>query len=687
MSGHDVPAEGFELQLGQRPPDDRGRCLGRSGAGQLAFRGERDAGDASASIPGRLADEQELRCGVPLEVVAEAVSPQRGSVALAIEVERRADAGGGESSDEPFGIHGVTMLMRVRGCVAAFAAAAIGVCVSSAQAAPPQGFQTDAAFAASYASRGVSGVVATAQHVSCYAPQVLYTGSLGPSQGYPDGGATPCAGSATTGESVGPFPTQSAANPPLRAKDFSESDIHVDPTNSRHVVAISKWFVNVEGYNHLTGFYESFDGGVTWPQQGHVPGYEGWTDNTDPVGAFDPWGNFYVAVLAYMFDYLPSGSHRFAADNVNPARPRSVRGIAVRPRGATTPATWNTVRNGALDTTAQTPFNGAFTFDKQWIAIDTNRRSKHFGRVYVSWAIGADDNSLRIFLSYADARPNGTHTNWSRPRRVLAQADGIADNGSLPRVTPDGRVWLAMSSARRSGAPYTMSFASSRNGGRTWTKRRLIVRHQVNGYRNTTFRAAFGEAFDVGTRKVGRFYPLYAVYEAASGGVTRLFIRGSFDGGLHWRTPLQVNDSRTAADALQPNVAVAPNGGIVVAFYDRRLPCATRDTPEATVAGLLFDPRSPYGRANYCINAAAQFYTVALKPLGHNIRLSPHTWDPQLSSPRPECICSDSSFIGDYFGVEIRGGFAYTTSVETYNAAGENPGYHQQQLVSKLTPP
>ena len=339
-----------------------------------------------------------------------------------------------------------------------------------------------------------------------------------------------------------------------------------------------------------------------------------------------------------------------------------------------------------MDTTAQTPFNGAFTFDKQWIAIDTNRRSKHFGRVYVSWAIGADDNSLRIFLSYADARPNGTHTNWSRPRRVLAQADGIADNGSLPRVTPDGRVWLAMSSARRSGAPYTMSFASSRNGGRTWTKRRLIVRHQVNGYRNTTFRAAFGEAFDVGTRKVGRFYPLYAVYEAASGGVTRLFIRGSFDGGLHWRTPLQVNDSRTAADALQPNVAVAPNGGIVVAFYDRRLPCATRDTPEATVAGLLFDPRSPYGRANYCINAAAQFYTVALKPLGHNIRLSPHTWDPQLSSPRPECICSDSSFIGDYFGVDIRGGFAYTTSVETYNA-GENPGYHQQQLVSKLTPP
>jgi hypothetical protein len=621
------------------------------------------------------------------QIVAETVSAQRGTVTLTVEVEGRADAGGGKPSHEPFGIHRVTMLMRVRGCVAALAAATIGVCVSSAQSAPPQGFQPDAAFAASYAARSVGSVVATTQQVSCYAPQVLYTASLGPSQGYPDGGATPCAGAATTGESVGPFPTQNVSNPPLRVKDFSESDIHVDPTNERHLLAISKWFVNVEGYNHLAGFYESFDGGATWPQQGHIPGYEGWTDNTDPVGAFDPWGNFYVAVLAYMFDYLPNGSHRFLPGNVNPALPRSVMGIAVRPRGATTAATWNAMRNGAPDTAAQTPFNGASTFDKQWIAIDTNRRSKHFGRVYVSWAIGADDNSLRIFLSYADARPNGTHTSWSRPRRVLPQTEGIADNGSLPRVTPDGRVWLATSSARRSGAPYTMSFVSSRNGGSTWTKRRVIVRHQVNGYRNTTFRAAFGEAFNVGTRKAGRFYPLYAVYENATGGVTRLFIRGSFDGGLHWRQPLQVNDNQTAADALQPNIAVAPSGRVAVAFYDRRLPCAARDTPEATVAGLLFDPRLPYGRANYCINTAVQFYTAALRPLGHNIRLSPHTWDPQLSSPRPECICSDSGFIGDYFGVDIRGGFAYTTSVETYNAAGENPGYHQQQLVSKLRTP
>ena len=581
------------------------------------------------------------------------------------------------------------MLMSVRGRVAVLAAACAGVCVAGANAAtPPQGFQPDAAFAASYERQNVVSVPATTQRVSCYAPEVLYQGSLPPSQGYPDGGSTPCLGTASTGELLGPYPTQDVANPPLRVKDFSESDIHVDPTNARHLIAVSKWIVNVESYNHLAGLFESYDGGRTWPQQGHIPGYEGWTDNSDPAGAFDPWGNFYAVMLPYTFGYLRDGEHFFGSPDVNPQLfTRSGVGVAVRPRGAATPASWIATRGGAPDLVARTPFNGSSLFDKPWIVIDTNRRSRHFGRVYVSWAIGTSDEGLRVFVSYADAHRDGTHGTWSRPRQILQQTAGTGENGSVPRVTADGRVWVSTSSSRGLGATYTMSFTSSGNGGRTWAKRRVIVRHDVDGYKNTTFRAAFGEAFDVGTRKIGRFYPLYAAYEQTTNGLTRLFVRGSFDGGRRWRAPLQVDDSSGDGEALQPGVAVAPNGHVAVAFYDRRLPCPARDTAEATIAGLRFDPHAPFGRTNYCINAAVQFYTATLKPIGHNIRLSPQTWDPQLSSPRPECICSPGGFIGDYFGVDSRGGFTYTTSVETYNAGGENPGYHQQQLVSKLKTP
>ncbi len=578
--------------------------------------------------------------------------------------------------------------MPVRARLAALAVTCLGAClVSGAHAAPPQGFQPDASFAASYASRGVSGIAATPQAISCYAPSVFYVGALTPSQGYPDGGSTLCAGAATTGENVGPYTGQQVSNPPLRAKDFSESDLHVDPTNPRHLIGVVKWITNSEGYNHLTGFFESFDGGATWPQLGHIPGYEGWTDNSDPVGAFDPWGNFYAVVLPYMFSYAPSGQHAQPAPDVNPTLPRSGLGIAVRPHGANAATSWIFLRRGAADLVARTPFRGASVFDKQWITIDTNRRSKHFGRVYVSWAVGAEDSDLRIFLSYADARKNGTHTNWSVPRLALPQVAGVGDNGSLPRVAPDGRVWLATSSFSRAGAPYTMSLTSSRDGGRTWTRRRVIVRHTVPGYRNTTFRAAFGEAFVVGPRKVRGTYPLYAAYEQGTASGVGLFIRASFDNGRHWTRALQVNDGQGDGDALQPNLGVAPNGTVAVAFYDRRLPCPADGTSDATIAGLLFDPAAPSGRANYCINTAIQFYRAGLRPVGHNVRLSEHTWDPQLSAPHPECICTRGTFIGDYFGVDSRGGYTYTASVETYNTAGENPGFHQQQLVSKIRTP
>jgi len=687
VGGHDVPAQGVQLEFGEDPLHDRGRRLRRSAAAELTLRGERQTGDPGTAIAGGLTHEKERSAGMIFQIGPKPAAPGLRARSVTVEVERRADARGREAPYEPFRVHIVTMLMRVRGRTAALVAACAVVGAPAAAAAPPQGFQSNASFSASYAQRGVTAVAATSQRVSCYAPEVFYLASLSPSQGYPDGGTTLCNGAVTTGEDIGPYPLQDVKNPPARAKDFSESDLHVDPTNPRHLIGVSKWIVNAEGYNHLTGFFESFDGGATWPQQGHIPGYEAWTDNSDPVGAFDPWGNFYAVVFPYMFSYIASGQHFFLSPDVNPTLPRSGLGVAVRPKNAAAASTWNTTHGGQLDLIERTPFNGSNVFDKQWLAIDTNRHSRHFGRVYVSWAIGNDDSGLRIYLSYADARRNGTHTNWSRPRLVLPQAQRVGDNGSLPRVAPNGTVWLATSSFRSGDEPFTMSLTSSRNGGRAWARRSVIVRHSVNGYRNTSFRAAFGEAFIVGPRKVGRFYPLYAAYEQSSAGGTKLFLRGSFDGGRHWGPSRQINDASGEGDALQPNLAVAPNGTVAVAFYDRRLSCPARDTTDATIAGLLFDPRVPFGAANYCINTAVQFYRPKLRPIGHNIRLSEHTWDPQLSSPRFDCICNPASFIGDYFGIDSRGGFTYTASVETFNAAGENPGYHQQQLVSKLRTP
>src|SRR5207245_3270081 len=81
-------------------------------------------------------------------------------------------------------------------------------------AAVPTGIQSDRSFAASYAAAGVTNVSVTTQHVSCYAPEVVYTASLTAADGYPGGGMTPCP-SATTGEQTSGFATQDVSNPAM----------------------------------------------------------------------------------------------------------------------------------------------------------------------------------------------------------------------------------------------------------------------------------------------------------------------------------------------------------------------------------------------------------------------------------------------------------------------------------------
>ena len=171
-------------------------------------------------------------------------------------------------------------------------------------------------------------------------------------------------------------------------------------------------------------------------------------------------------------------------------------------------------------------------------------------------------------------------------------------------------------------------------------------------------------------------------------------LAASYDEGQTWTPPIQVNDNRSSVDEFQPNLDVAANGTVSVAFYDRRLACPEAGTAEAVAAGIALDTANvnysgalpPYGAANYCVNASIQFYTPTLAPKGHNIRLTQHTWDPQLHSPHTSCPTCRNTFIGDYFGIASGSGMSYTTSVTTYND-GTNPSHYQQQVIAILAIP
>ena len=159
-----------------------------------------------------------------------------------------------------------------------------------------------------------------------------------------------------------------------------------------------------------------------------MPGYEGWTDNTDPVGAFDPWGNFYSLVLPYQFYYDKSGFKKYdnGSNQTNPTVPPEAIAVSVHPAASCPerhpPRAGSRRHNGHPDYVATAKNANTNDPDKQWIAIDTNPSSPHYGRVYAMWTVFVLTRRV-IYESHADARPDGTHTDWSAPQ-VLPTVTG-----------------------------------------------------------------------------------------------------------------------------------------------------------------------------------------------------------------------------------------------------------------------
>ncbi len=564
----------------------------------------------------------------------------------------------------------------------------------------PQGTQTN-----SFTANKVTNVFATTQKTSCYTPEVPYFANDGPNDGY--SGESKCAGTSNTSEDPGPYSTQTGSNPgypattPMLVKDHSESDLRVDPTNPSHLIGSSKWFVSPEGYNHLLGFYESFDGGMTWSVQGHIPGYEGWTDNTDPVGAFDGFGNYYEFNLAYQFFYNKDGTHNYTvgtSQEPNPVVPAEVVSVAVHPHGATKATDWRTTTHKGQPDYVATYDSVGREPDKQWITIDTNPASPNYNTIYAMWTL-FNGFSSKPYVSTARALSNGTHTNWSAPQLLPTVNNSAGDTYLLPHVDPAGVVYTTVTNfpGKHGFCCATISVDFSTDGGTTWQGPRVVIQNVQYPpliYPNTTFRDGIEDTFAVGNHLSAGHYPLYVSWEDYSAGVGNNILSASYDQGLTWSAPIQVNDNASPVDEFQPNLTVAANGTVSVAFYDRRLSCPAANSPEATGAGLALDQVNPnysgslppYGASNYCVNASVQFYSPTLTPFGHNIRLTQHTWDPQLNAAHPGSASGTETFIGDYFGNTTSGSTNISSFVSTYND-GSNPNNQQQQVIATVAIP
>jgi hypothetical protein len=111
-----------------------------------------------------------------------------------------------------------------------------------------------------------------------------------------------------------------------------------------------------------------------------------------------------------------------------------------------------------------------------------------------------------------------------------------------------------------------------------------------------------------------------------------------------------------------------------VSFYDRRLACPSND-PNIMLAD--------FGATNFCVNTSVQFYDSNLVPIGHNVRASARTWDPEQQRVFTR---SAQGFIGDYFGLAMADMKTFVLNVSTADL-GSNPAHFQQQILQTLGTP
>ena len=372
--------------------------------------------------------------------------------------------------------------------------------------------------------------------------------------------------------------------------DFAQNEtmIAINPTNRRNIVAGANDYRL--GYVQ-SGFYSSMNGGRTW-YDGLIP-IPSWPDGDvpdgggDPVVLFDSNGTVYYFGLAF-----------------ERANGRNALVVSRSTNGGRTWSRHSFVSGDGVVVANLDPADMSVFHDKEWATIDLTdgQPYSHHNRIYVTWT-HFDPSGSPIYEAHSD---DGGAT-WSSPHAISGASvlcDYVTPNAvvapcvdnqpSWPVVGPDGTVYVFFRNVD-TVAENQYLLVKSTDGGVTWSdpvkvadifdinyplagleRPDCTARGQEFGRRvltNSCFRAN-----SYGGPAVAPDGMLYLVWSDNRHGDavntdTDIFLSRSSDGGATWSAPIRVNDDPIGNDQDQffPWVAVAPNGGVVVIFHDRRL--------------------------------------------------------------------------------------------------------------------
>jgi photosystem II stability/assembly factor-like uncharacterized protein len=410
-------------------------------------------------------------------------------------------------------------------------------------------------------------------------------------------------------------PVQATKFDPVPTRQYGSPDLAVDPTNALDIVATMP---NLP--TKVCGLMRSTDGGVTWSRLDKspaLPSYpfclqSGNTNVTEGLVAFGRNHTLYYLFSAWdtpdgdkngaMFlgrstDFGQSWSTTMVRDNRDKKNPqeydRPISGLAVdttsgsqdvvavgwrwNPYMTSSPNDYPTEPLVSVSTDGGRTFPDATNLAALAFANDAQRTAAiNSGTTTTTTASGATTTSTSTTVAGPTTTAAPTTTTTLDPNSRAAKPNQVANfGGANPTVAVDNKgnlyaAWVATYANIDQSPQFAHFLSKSTDHGKTWST------YQISPYsKNNTngFNAMHLKWSPIG----GPDGSLNFVYEGSDqpdiSNLTQVFYRRSVDGGKTWSDRKLLSD-QDATNPLyyngDPNISVAPNGRIDVAFWDTR---------------------------------------------------------------------------------------------------------------------
>lgn len=408
------------------------------------------------------------------------------------------------------------------------------------------------------------------------------------------------------------------------------------------------------------------DGGQSWQSTRVVPVFRPTSDicnGGDPALAYSRRDHaFYLAQLCFFRTQTPSEVQVYKSlDNGQTWSPGRRAAIAA------------TNFDSGTGTVDESIFN-----DKEYIAVDNNPSSPHYGRLYVTYTKfhfdenGASD-TCPIKLSYTDSVPstNPSLAVWQH-RDVVPDDLGSgglgesADQFSVPVVEPDGTLDIAyVLEECNTSRDHGLRFQQSTDGGDTFLASPVRVNkgkswvdnpNASDLIPNTNFRTPNTIALAV-SPTTGTLAFVYTNYKRGKGNGD-IEVSLSHDHGATWSSPVKV--SVTASGGLAPRnqffpwIAVDEAGTFYAIWLDRRTDPGNHDI--TTFQGVSTDDGNTW--TNTQIGAAL--------------------WNPD------EAFFTSGAFIGDYSGLAANTTAVYAAWTDGQANAFDETGIGESDVFTSV---